>query len=203
MRLHICKLAYLILCWPFTDAAAQERVVLRGIAGAHVGSTTKATGIWSVGIGANVSPIVQLTGEVGREIGRATIKDLPSIRELPDDPSLEQIPPGFPVRIVLLERAQVDYLALSGVRFRVPTTGRLRPFGEASVGFARVTTHWIPTPAFVRQEIRALVELGGGISFPMTDRVAIEIGYRFSQPQPYPDSRNTSRLHGALAVGIH
>jgi hypothetical protein len=202
MRPHVCKLTCLILFWALTDAAAQERVILRGIAGANVGSVTKTTGIWSAGVGVNVGPVVQLTAEVGREISGARIKDLPSIIDLPGDPSLEQVPPGYPVRIVLLERTQLDYFALGGVRLHVPATRWLEPFGEASVGFARVTTHWIPAPAFVGHETRALVELGGGVSLPMTNRLALEIGYRFSRPHAYTDSRNASKLHGAIAVGI-
>jgi opacity protein-like surface antigen len=186
------------------EAAAQDRFVVRGIVGANVGSTTRTTGVWGAGVGVNVGPIVQLTGEVGREIGRATVRDLPLVIDLPSDPSLEEAPPppGYAIRIVFLERAQVDYFALAGVRLRAPTRRWLNPFGEASIGFARITTHWIPAPAFVGHETRALFELGGGVSLPMKNRLALEIEYRFTRPQAYSGSRNANKLHAALALGI-
>ena len=197
--------ALVALFWTVADAVAQERVVVRGTGAASVGRTATTTGLFGVGVGLKVGPIVQVTAEVGREVGHARISDLPSFTSAPQDPSEEfpdPLPPGYSVRLVFLESVQLDLFATTGLRFRLPTRRWVKPFGDASVGLARVTTRYIPPPAKEGRDTRMLVALGGGVSLPMTDRVAIEVGYYFSRLLTHSNDRNASKLHGGIAVGI-
>ena len=151
------------------DARAQDSIVVRGLGGGTFGTST-TTGLLGVGVGVNVSDVIQFTFDASREFGRA-------------DPYQRPVAPAgsLPVSIVLLEidSTRVDRVVTGGARFTLPTSHRLKPFAAVHAGLARVTYRYVPGSIDDEGSIewRTLVGGEGGISIGVVNRLALELSY--------------------------
>jgi hypothetical protein len=121
----------------------------------------------------NLNEVMQVTFDASREFGRA-------------DPYRRPVAPpsviGIPTAIILVfvDSTRVDRLLTGGVRFRLPTSHRLKPFAAVHAGLARMTNRYVPGSITDEGSIdwRPLVEGEGGISISVVNRFAVEMSYR-------------------------
>jgi hypothetical protein len=193
---HVTVLAIAIAAVTAVDARAQETIVVRGLGVGTFGSFN-STGLLGVGIGVNLSEVLQVTFDASREFGRA-------------DPYRRPVAPstviGIPtaIIIVLADSARVDRVVTGGVRFRLPTSFRLKPFAAVHAGLVRVTTRFVPGSIADEGSIdwRTLVEGEGGISISVVNRLAVEMSYRVGSASRDYDIEVVQSVGLGVAVGF-
>jgi len=197
--LRRCGLVILMSLLALVDARAQERFVVRGLGFGTFGSPeTQTTRLFGVGVGMNLSPVVQVTIEAAQEWGRADPRN--PVRALADPGTS----PG-PVQIIafLIDSIRQDRRLTGGIRLRAPIRFRLEPFVVANAGLARVTERYASNP-FGDEGLSGfhpLVEGGGGLSLRLTDRVALEASYRYGRVI-WTYGFDVHALGGGLALGF-
>jgi len=177
------------------ESEAQDIFVVRGLGVGTWGSAM--TPLFGVGVGVNLTSIVQVTFEASREFGRRdpTVAPKPRANAVP-------APPGF-AYFVFVDSKRVDRRLAVGARFRVPDR-RLAPFAEVNLGRARLTTRYVPgsVPGSVPEEgsieTRPFVDVGGGLSLSLSDRTAVEASYRVGRVIA---NHNQDTLQ-AVAIGV-
>jgi opacity protein-like surface antigen len=187
------------------QASAQERGFIRGLGGVTVG-TAETDAIYSGSVGVNIGPVVQIVGEVGR-MQNVLSKDLQA--DLNDFADFISGQSGANVRIDVTVPA---LYATGGVRINAPS-GKVRPFVEGSVGFARLTFNVKAAVAGIDisdevkesavgdddNETDLLISLGGGVSIPIASATAVEIGYRYGRVLVEDSGLNTNTAYGAIS----
>jgi hypothetical protein len=193
---HVTVLAIAFAAVTAVDARAQETIVVRGLGVGTFGSFT-STGLLGVGVGVNVSEVLQVTFDASREFGRG-------------DPYRRPLAPanviGIPTTIVFIEidSTRVDRLLTGGVRFRLPTSFRLKPFAAVHAGLARVTDRYVPGSIEDEGSIdwRTLVEGEGGISIAVVNRLAVEMSYRVGSATRDYNSDAVQSVGLGIALGF-
>jgi opacity protein-like surface antigen len=188
-------------------SAQNERGFVRGLGGVTFGTAETST-IFGGGGGVNVGRSLQITGELGR-ISDVLPEDLRD--QLDFISALVSLQFGVPVRV---DATAPAFYGLGGVRYTMPA-GRIRPFAEAQGGFARITfdidaevagidaSREIEDEANLDSVTEFLLGLGGGVTLPVTDRVAIDIGYRYGRIfTEDPVVINTNAVYGAVRFSI-
>jgi opacity protein-like surface antigen len=187
--------------------AQTERGFVRGFGGVTFG-TAEVSSVFGGGGGVNVGPNVQIVGEIGR------IQDvLPS--ELQDDLdffiTVLSLELGVPISVDV--KAPAIY-GLGGLRFNVPTAGRVRPFVEGQVGVANISFHVdaevagidisqeVEDEADLDNESEVLLGLGGGLNLALTDTLGIDLGYRYGRIFTDDPAVNTNAVYAALHLRI-
>ncbi len=166
---RITALAIALTALAAVDARAQETLVVRGL-GLGTFGDWNTTGLLGVGVGVNVTDVIQVTFDASRELGRT-------------DPYRRPVAPAgaLPVTIVIFEidSKRLDRVVTGGARFSLPTSHRFRPFAAVHAGLARVTYRYMPDSIENDGSIewRKVVEGEGGISIRIVNRFAVEMSY--------------------------
>jgi len=193
---YLTALTFAVAALAAVDARAQESFVVRGL-GLGTFGTSDTTGLLGVGLGVNLNEVMQVTFDASREFGRA-------------DPYQRPVAPstviGIPtaIIIVLADSARVDRVVTGGVRFRLPTSFRLKPFAAIHAGLVRVTTRFVPVSIADEGSIdwRTLVEGEGGISISVVNRLAVDMSYRVGSATRDYDSDVVQSVGLGVAVGF-
>jgi hypothetical protein len=118
---------------------------------------------------------------------------------------------GVPVTIDVKIPA---FYAAGGLRYNVPTTGRLRPFINGDVGVGHISADITSTVAGIdiSRDVeeaadlgtanKFLLGLGGGATLGLTDAVGLDIGYRFNRIFTDDPAINASALYAAIRLSI-
>jgi opacity protein-like surface antigen len=186
--------------------AQAERGFVRGLGGITFGTETSS--IVGGGAGFNVVPNLQVTVDIGRmqNVMPRKIKD-----DLDAAATLITIFYGVPVTIDVKIPA---FYAAGGLRYNVPTTGRLRPFINGDVGVGHISADITSTVAGIdiSRDVeeaadlgtanKFLLGLGGGATLGLTDAVGLDIGYRFNRIFTDDPAINASALYAAIRLSI-
>jgi hypothetical protein len=186
-------------------AAAQEGggSFIRGLGGLTFG--TEQALVVGGGVGVRVASNVQVYFEGGYITSILPRNVIDQVESILDD--LDQ-------EFVDLELGAPALYGLFGVRFDVPTGGRIRPFVEALFGFARVTADFSVTIAGIDFDIDDLpidvglsstepaIAFGGGVYGPAGGRVGFEAGYRFFRLLVDEEPPNVSQVYVAVRIGM-
>jgi hypothetical protein len=167
-------------------AAAQDapRGSLRAFAGVTFMSETAST--FGGGAGFRFNDHVEVVGDLGR-----LTNILPHDLQRDLDDAARAFGTFFGGPLVIDGKAPGGY-ALGAVRIGGPTGSRMRLYGEAGAGVAHGKSHidaHAGTANVSREVVRALgieesetaplMVLGGGATLPLTDRLGLDVGYRF------------------------
>jgi len=185
----------------------QPKGFLVGLGGASMTKTTSS--VFGGAVGVNVTPHLQITGEVGR------IQDLlPSFTQ--EDIRLAEA--SFDPVLKIESRVPAVY-GMAGVRVLGPAIRYARPYVMASGGVARIT----PDPVFkvlgvdatnefmsepdiasvFRNENRPIASIGGGVSVTVAQHVAVDLGYKYSRifiQKDYLQSPDSPHQHNRVDV---
>jgi hypothetical protein len=183
-------------------AQGADRGFVRGLGG--VSFAGDASPIYGGGVGFRIARNLALTAEVGRvqNIMPGEVQDLLDVAE--QEVELEL---GVPIT---LDANIPVFFFLGGVRADVPTSGRLKPFIEASAGVGHLSAN-VHAEVFgvdVSDEANDLLEdesasqfmlaIGGGVSFQMSRACWLDAGYRYHRIATEDPASNTSVLYAAL-----
>jgi opacity protein-like surface antigen len=202
LRISIGLTAAMLLATPAW--AQSDRGFVRGLGGVTFGSAETAS-IVGGGVGVNVGDDFQIVGEFGR-IHNVLPNDLNE--ELEDFADLLTLLSGVPVN---LDAKVPAIYGLGGVRYNVPTGSRIRPFVEAQVGFAHISLDieaevlGVDISDEVEEEAdldatEFLLGLGGGIGIGLSERLGIDVGYRYGRIFTDDPAINTNAIYAALRV---
>src|SRR5688572_18570114 len=172
MRTTSCAAILVATLLVSSSASAQEaRASVQGFGGVGMGSFTAPTANFGGAITGDLTPNIQLIGEAGR-LGNI----LPSTTQLLFDVS----PVGL---------SASAFYAQGGIRL-TSASGALRPYAEASGGFARLTPHVTGLDGLpgvvtgiglaVQNSTAPIATLGGGVTLHAGNFVA-DAGYRYHQ----------------------
>jgi opacity protein-like surface antigen len=203
LRVSLSLAAVLLIATP--TWAQSGRGFVRGLGGITFGSAATAS-ILGGGVGVNLGRNLQITGEFGR------IHDvLPNeVNEMVEDvAALFTLETGVPID---LDVQLPTLYGLAGVRYNVPTDGRIQPFVEVQAGFANISfdveaevlgidvSDEIEEEADIESATKFLIGLGGGIGLSLTDVLGVDIGYRYGRIFNDDPAINTNAVYGALRV---
>jgi opacity protein-like surface antigen len=167
-------------------AAAQDapRGSLRAFAGVTFMSETSST--FGAGAGFRLTDHVEVLGDLGR-----LTNILPHDLQRDLDDAARAFGTFFGGPLVIDGKAPGGY-GLGAVRIGATTGRRLRLYGEAGAGVAHGKSDIdarVGTVNVSREVVRALrikesetaplMVLGGGATVPLTDRLGVDVGYRF------------------------
>jgi opacity protein-like surface antigen len=199
----VCAAAMVCLCGASSAWAQDERGFVRVLGGGTFG-TANASPIFGGGVGVNVAPNIQLTGELGR-IGNVLPSELEDNFDLLED--LLSIELGLPVSFDV--KAPIVYV-LGGVRFNVPAPGRVQPFVEGQVGVGTISfdieaevagidlSDEIQDEAGLENETELIVAFGGGVNLGFTETLGVDVGYRYGRIFTDDPAVNTNTVYAAL-----
>jgi hypothetical protein len=172
MRSFCLTVALVAVLFVPTPTQAQSRAgFAEGFGGLTFGDTASAS-TFGGGVAVNLTPNIQVIGEVGR------MSDLkPSI--------LDQ-----PLAFTSVNMHLSAFYGEGGVRYIVLPHSRLRPYAEATAGFARLNTRFTGAGAredsFVNAGLKLLdrteplLGVGGGVML-QTGPVVVDLGYRYKK----------------------
>ena len=151
---------------------AQERHEAQGFAGASVGTSTFGSAVapaFGGRIGIGLTDHIQIIGEAGR------LAELES--PLPDVLGFTDL--GISVNA---------WYGEAGAKFIASTRAHVRPYGEVTIGFARLNAsiRGLPDSEFIDAALeqvnknRRIFGTGGGVQFG-GGAIAFDIGYRYKQ----------------------
>jgi len=183
-------------------AQGTDRGFVRGLGG--VSFAAEASPIYGGGVGFRIARNLMVTAEVGR-IQNVIPQDVQDLLDLAEQEVELEI--GAPVTI----DAHIPvFFFLGGVRADVPTSGRVKPFIEASAGVGHLSAnvHAEVAGIDVSDEVNNLLDnetaskfmlaIGGGISMQMSGSCWIDAGYRYHRIATEDPVSNTSALYAAL-----
>lgn len=183
-------------------ASAQDapRAYVQGSAGPSFG--TEASSVIAGGGGFRVGRSFEITGEVGR-MRNVLPKSVQAEADLLADEMRAET--GSAVSVNALARA---LYATGGVRWLIPSQGRVHPHVGISAGVARVTPRVRATVDGVTLAVDSsdesmtepLMGLSGGVTVDAGRRLAIELGYHYNRIFTQDPVINTSRVMAAFLV---
>jgi opacity protein-like surface antigen len=181
-RLTVAGALALACAMPVTASAQERTSDVHGFAGVTVGTSTFGSAIsptFGGRVGIGLTPHLQVIGEAGRLAGLNS----PTIRSpLFDALGLSQV--GVRVSAFYGE---------GGIRVTASPQSAARPYGEATVGFARLNARVsglggqsnaiIDSALDLVDGTRPIVGVGGGVLL-RAGPASIDIGYRYKQISP-------------------
>ena len=185
--------------------AFEPRAYVAGLGGLTFGTETDAT--FGGEFGRNITDRLQVYGHVTRmqdTLPRYVNDDLGDVSQALT--SMTGVPWSFSAKAPA-------WLGVGGVRWMVPTGGRVRPYalGGAGLGHVRmklselslgeVTNEILSTGVLSDDDLtttKPLFELGGGVQFPV-GALYLDAGYRFSKLLD-ADDFNTSRAYAGVGA---
>ena len=204
MRLRQLNAAIIFTMLAAGPALAQgsDRGFVRGLGGVSFAGETSA--IYGGGGGFRVGRNLTITGEVGR-IQNVIPQDFVDQLALAED--LIEGEFGLPIT---LEASIPALYFIGGIRADIPTSGRLKPFVEASAGVARLNlnVHAEFSGIDVSDELNDVLEdeelsefmlaIGGGVTMQVSGSCWIDAGYRYHRINTDDPVSNTSAVYAAL-----
>jgi opacity protein-like surface antigen len=189
-----------------TPAWAQGGFV-HGLGGVTFGTETGP--VFGGGGGFNFGQSLQLFGEFGRMgnvLPTQMQEDLDEFTDLLSDET------GLTVTI----DAKVPAIyGMGGLRYTIPTGGRVRPYVEAAVGFARLSLDieaevgGIDLSELIEDEVgldetatETLLVLGGGINIAVNDTLGLDFGYRWNGIFTEDPMINASEVYGGVRINF-
>lgn len=198
MRSFVLACATLLFAASAQAQPAQKGEVY-GLGGMTFGTETST--VFGGGARFNVTPTIQVFGEAGR-MQNVLPKSIQDAIDLYTSLYLY----GSDVELDL--RVPAVY-GMGGVRFVVPTKGKVRPFVEGGVGIASlsykldakvdgISLSDIEDELELESETELMFAFGGGVTADLNKNLGVDAGYRFVRISA-DDGVNTSSVYG----GVH
>jgi opacity protein-like surface antigen len=190
-----------------TPGWAQERGFARFLGGVTFG-TAAPSSILGGAAGANITPNLQVTGELGRiqDVVPSEIDDALDLLS-----TLFFLRTGVPLELDV--KAPVFY-GMAGLRFNVPTTRGLRPFVDVQAGAGKISfdidaraagvniSDQVEDQADLESASEILFGIGGGVALGLTDALGLDLGYRYHRIFTDDPAVNVNALYAALRLMV-
>lgn len=178
----------------------------RGFVGALGGVTfvTETSSIFGAQTGGRIGPSMVIFGEIGR-MQNVLPEDLQDDLDLAADFLALEL--GTAIRI---DARVPAFYGLAGVRWT--TNARLAPFVEGAGGFARLSldldaqVDGLDVSSLIEEALededteatKFLLAIGGGINARLSNRLRLDMGYRFNRIFTDDPAINTSQVYAAM-----
>lgn len=187
-------------------ASVQAQSAERGSVYVRGGLTfgTETSSVVAGGAAFNVTPAIQVFGEVGRaqNVMPSSFKD-----DLDTAISALSVYYGVPMTMDIKVPA---FYGLGGVRYVVPVAGKVHPFVEGGLGVASLSydieakvmgvdvSEDVEDAMDLSSESKLLIAIGGGVSADLTASLQLDAGYRFMHVNVDEPTINTSAIYAGL-----
>ena len=185
-------------------APARAQGFIHGLGGVTFG--TEVGPVFGGGGGIAIGERLQIFGEFGRGRNVLPSELQDELDDLSDFLSDETgLPVTFDVRIPA-------FYGMGGARYAL-STGRVRPYLEGALGFARLSfdvvsaevggidlSDLVEEAADMDDETKALLMLGGGLNVPVNATFSVDIGYRWNGIFTEDPMIKASEIYGGVRV---
>ncbi len=204
MKRHLGMFLAAAVCLLMAAPARAQGGFVHALGGVTFG--TESAPVFGGGGGVNLGENVQLFGEFGR-MGNVIPSELQD--EIDALSELLSEDTGLPVTLEV--RVPAIY-GMGGLRYTVPTGGRVRPYVEAAAGFARLSADvnadvggidisgLVEEEAGIEAATKFLLMLGGGINIPVNDTLGIDVGYRWNGIFTDDPMIKASQVYGGVRI---
>jgi len=186
-------------------ATASAQTPLHGYIEGVTGQTRTATsaGVYGAGIGVYLTSDLRIGGELGR------------MENIVPDSISSRVGDGLPAEagLQLTPRMSAAY-GTGGLTYQLPIRGRVRPYLQASLGIAQMTTRLDvagngPTALAIRAATHTqaptthlLAQSGIGVNVRLVGRAGLELGYRMTKLFDNDVDIQASQFHTAVTLGF-
>jgi hypothetical protein len=183
------------------QGSAPSQFFVGGLGGLTFGTQTSS----AIGgqFGAKIATNLHVIGEIGR-IQNVFPKEFSDF--IDEFEALAEAEFGIPVEIEIQVPALYGF---GGARWSQPQ-GRLTPFVEGGVGFARLTgkvkvaglniDDFVPADLLDQTTTEPLIAFGGGVNVEVTRKMSVDAGYRYSRIFTEDPAVNASMIYGAVKI---